>query len=220
VRLLQHINGSTNTHLKHALTLYSLEAFEFLVVEFVTNTVLLAAREQEYLDWLFSLSEDLRYNFCAIAGSTFGYTHTAETKALISERLSGENHPMFGKTHSAEAKAAIGAARLGTTHTAETKAAIGAARLGTTHTAETKAAISAAKLGKTHTAESNDQNRLNQPNRMSVFVYDLNNKLLGEFLSQHEAAKFLKCDVSSISRNVNSGKRFRKIYLITTGPLP
>src|SRR4051812_1522316 len=42
VRILQHINGSTNTHLKHALSLYSLEAFEFLVVEFVTDTAFLA----------------------------------------------------------------------------------------------------------------------------------------------------------------------------------
>ena len=99
VRLLQHINGSTNTHLKHALSLYSLEAFVFLVVEFVTDTTLLTAREQEHLDWLFSLPEHFRYNYCAIAESRLGTTHTVESKALMSERNSGENHPMYGKTH-------------------------------------------------------------------------------------------------------------------------
>jgi len=87
----------------------------------------------------------------------------------MSERKSGENHPMFGKTH---------------------------------------------------TTESIDLIRLNQPIRKSVYVYDLDNKLLGEFLSQNEAAKFFKCNISNISRNVDTGKRLRKIYLITTCSLP
>jgi predicted GIY-YIG superfamily endonuclease len=84
VRIIQHINGSTNTHLKHALSLYSLEAFEFLVVEFVTDTSLLTTREQEHLDWLFSLPEHLRYNYCPTAGSTLGRTLTTEHKTAIS----------------------------------------------------------------------------------------------------------------------------------------
>jgi group I intron endonuclease len=156
VRLLQHINGSTNTHLKHALTLYSLEAFEFLVVEFVTNTVLLTAREQEYLDWLFSLSEDLRYNFCSTANSTLGYTHTAESKALISEYQSGENNSFFDHTHMAEAKAAI------------------------------SAAIKVALMGNTNAFSK------------SVFAYDQNHKLVGEFPSQLKAAKYLKVDTKTL----------------------
>src|SRR5690606_31581361 len=32
----------------------------------------------------------------------FGNTHSAQTKAKISEAKLGENHPMFGKSHSAE----------------------------------------------------------------------------------------------------------------------
>lgn len=100
----------------------------------------------------------------------------------------------------------------GKTHTAETKAAIGAANsvalLGNTN-----------RLGTTHTAESIDIIRLNYPHRKPVFVYDLENKLVGEFLSQNLAAKFLKCNISSVSRNVDTGKRLRKIYLITTVPL-
>src|SRR3954453_23430537 len=57
VRIIQHINGSSNTYLQNAFSLYSLEAFEFIVVEFVEEaTSILTTREQVHLDWLFSLS--------------------------------------------------------------------------------------------------------------------------------------------------------------------
>jgi group I intron endonuclease len=163
----------------------------------------------------------------------FGYTHTADTKALMSESKAGENHPMYGKTHTAEAKALMSVAlqgntnRLGSTHTAETKAAISAALSGRTLSAETKALMSERNsgennhfFGKTHTTESIDHNRINQPNRKSVYVYDMDSKLVGKFLSQSEAAKFLNCNASNVSRNVDTGKRLRKIYQITTCPLP
>ena len=47
----------------------------------------------------------------------FGKTHTEETKALISEVISGENHPrgMLGKTQSEQAKALISEANKGKT---------------------------------------------------------------------------------------------------------
>jgi len=187
VRIIQHLNGNlSNILLQRALKKYGLEAFEFIVVEFVEDTSLLTTREQVHLNWLFSLSADLRYNLCPTAGSWLGYTHTAETKAQMS------------------------ASHLGLTPTAEAKVLMSVRNcLGNTN-----------RLGTTHTAESIDNIRLNQPNRMSVFVYDLNDKLVGEFPSQGAAAKCLNCNVSNISRNVDSGKRFRKIYLITTGPLP
>jgi len=156
-------SSRTNIILQRALKKHGLEAFEFIVVEFVKDTSLLTTREQVHLDWLFSLSFELRYNICATASSMLGYTHTAETKAAISAantgrtltaeakaaigaasaaRNSGENHPMFGKTHTAEAKAAISAALAGENNP----------MFGNTHTAETKAAISAALSGRTLSA--------------------------------------------------------------------
>src|SRR3954467_6117962 len=78
VRIIQHLNGiSSNIILQRAIKKYGLEAFEFLVVEFVENTSLLTTREQVHLDWLFSLLEDLRYNICSVASSWLGCTHTA-----------------------------------------------------------------------------------------------------------------------------------------------
>src|SRR4051812_39542500 len=142
-------------------------AFEFIVVEFVTDTSLLTTREQVHLDWLFSLSADFRYNLCPTGSSWLGMIHTAEAKAAISAAQSGVNNSFFGQTHTAEAKAAISAAQSGVNN----------GFFGHTHTAEAKAAISAAQsgvnnsfFGQTHTASSIEQNILNQPNRMPVYV--------------------------------------------------
>jgi len=110
---------------------------------------------------------------------------------------------------------------LGYTHTAETKAAMigNTNRLGTTHTAETRAAMSASHLGLTHTAETIDLIRLNHPNRKSVFVYDLNNKLLGEYLSLRDTAKFLEVSHITVRNYLASGKPLKGQYILRTSPL-
>jgi|1185.fasta_scaffold1480720_1 hypothetical protein len=84
--------------------------------------------------------------------------------------------------------------------------------MGKTHTADTKALISVAQQGNTqrswgttHTASSIELNRLNQPNRVSVFVYNLDNKLVGEFFTQVEAAKFLKLPRTTLRRYIDTG---------------
>jgi group I intron endonuclease len=68
-RAAEHLFYSkTNEHLQRAITKHGLEHFEFIVVEFCDLDSLLE-REQYYLDWLFSLSPELRYNFLPTAGS-------------------------------------------------------------------------------------------------------------------------------------------------------
>jgi group I intron endonuclease len=52
---------------------------------------LILEREQFYIDSL-----EPAYNINPIAGSRLGTRHTNETKALISEAKTGENHPKFG----------------------------------------------------------------------------------------------------------------------------
>jgi len=79
----------------------------------------------------------------------------------MSERKSGENHPMHGKTHTPETKALM---------------------------SERNSGENNHFFGKTHTTESIDHNRINQPNRKSVYVYDMDSKLVGKFLSQSEAS--------------------------------
>jgi NUMOD3 motif len=72
-------------------------------VEFCDLSVLLQ-REQHYLDILFSLPANLRYNFNPTAGSILGYKHTEDTLAKTSGEnnhmygRTGANHPMYGRT--------------------------------------------------------------------------------------------------------------------------
>jgi len=138
-RLKDHFVDSTNIHLRNAMLLYGAAAFVFIVVEFIeilpdmsaaALKTLLLAREQIYLDWLFELPSELRYNFLILAGSSLGYRHsveakkaistantgsrhTEEAKKAISASMSGENHPNYGKTPSEETKALLSAANLG-----------------------------------------------------------------------------------------------------------
>lgn len=151
-RMMDHIMESSNVHLRHAMNKYGVESFTFIVVEFVTKVPRpitgeeqgnLIAREQFYLDLLFTLPSYSRYNNLSVAGSSYGYKHTeeakskigeaargrvmsAEDRARMSEERAGENHPMFGKKHTEEAKAKISGALAGRTLSAETRELISA----------------------------------------------------------------------------------------------
>ena len=67
IRMVQHlVSNNTNEHLQNAIEKYGLENFTFSVVEFCDLSVLLQ-REQHYLNILFSLPANLRYNFSPVA---------------------------------------------------------------------------------------------------------------------------------------------------------
>jgi group I intron endonuclease len=91
-------------HLRSALEKYGVDNFVFIIVEFFEpnpnvdmkeNKSHLLAREQLYLDWLFSRSSELRYNFLPTAGSSLGYKHTEKAKAKISMAMKSPD-----RTHS------------------------------------------------------------------------------------------------------------------------
>ncbi|RUS15666.1 hypothetical protein BC938DRAFT_476864, partial [Jimgerdemannia flammicorona] len=95
-RLVEHVVGDkSNTHLQFAIAKYGLSAFIFSVIELCAKDLLLA-REQHWLNWLFSLPSNFRYNFLPTAGSWFGYKHTSATKAMLRARKLGLNNPMYG----------------------------------------------------------------------------------------------------------------------------
>ena len=114
--------NSTNEHLQNSLALYGLESFQVVFVEISEpnpdltdseNQAALLEREQHWLNWLFLLSSEYRYNFSPTAGSNFGYKHTEKTRANISKAQKGENHPFYGKKHTEETKALISVAKSG-----------------------------------------------------------------------------------------------------------
>src|SRR5271166_482730 len=63
IRLCDHLtDNNSNLYLQRAILKYGLPAFTFKIIEFCTKELLLE-REQHWLDWLFSLPKNLRYNF-------------------------------------------------------------------------------------------------------------------------------------------------------------
>src|SRR5690349_17624005 len=97
-RIMDHINGySSNQHLQYAIAKYGLSSFAFVILQYCIPSDLLKL-EQHFLDILFSLPTNLRYNFNPTAGSSLGYKHTEEALAKISEANSGGNNPMYGRT--------------------------------------------------------------------------------------------------------------------------
>jgi group I intron endonuclease len=128
-RFNHHVIGyKSNERLQNSISKYGLENFVFKIVEFCDSSDRLS-REQVYLDILFTLPKELRYNFSPVAEAPFagrnhsegskakiseslkGHEVSAETKAKISSAVKGENHPMFGKTHTAEARVKVSSAK-------------------------------------------------------------------------------------------------------------
>jgi hypothetical protein len=74
------------------------------------------------------------------------------------------------------------------------------------HSAETKATISKALEGNTNRA-------------LCVYVYDSNNVLIDSFPSHTAAGEFLGVHQSNVSRIINTGRRNRKGFLMSSTPL-
>jgi group I intron endonuclease len=146
---------------------------------------LIIEREQFYLDSIFFAKDRPNtYNIFKVAGSSLGFNHSDETKALISEAMSGKNHPMSGKTHSAETKAKISKALSGENHY----------NFGKTHLSQIKALMSQAKMGNKN------------PSKKNVFVYSFDQETKETMLYKYfntcsETAKFFNCSNATISRN-------------------
>jgi group I intron endonuclease len=77
--------------LQNSINKYGIENFIFVIVEYCDSSQLLvlAPQEQYYLDWLFGLLPELRYNFAQDATAPMsGRSHSEESKATISEAMS------------------------------------------------------------------------------------------------------------------------------------
>lgn len=103
---------------------------------------------EEYYIYIYNTYEDSTcFNYTEGGEGTSGYKHSDETRAKMSEVLSGEKNPFYGKKHSDEARAKIIEANKGKIVSAETRAKISAAKKGKTLSAETRAKISKATSG-------------------------------------------------------------------------
>jgi group I intron endonuclease len=114
-----------------AILKYGYANFKLEILEYCNPDVLIT-REQYYIDLL-----KPKYNILSIAGSTFGYKHTAKTlekfktREFSYETLTKLTEAAKGRVLSKEVRAKISVARTGVKLSEETRAklsAIGAAR--------------------------------------------------------------------------------------------
>lgn len=99
----QPLRGGSSMVILRAMKKYGLENFSLGILEFCKQDSSVCLNlEQKWLD-----HSKPNYNVLTVAGSSFGFKHSAETIANLKKMLSKENHPKFGYTTSSETKKAI-----------------------------------------------------------------------------------------------------------------
>jgi Mg-chelatase subunit ChlI len=130
---------------------YGPHAFEFFLIEIVTDASERFVREQYWIDHFHAAKHNLGFNAYPSAGSPRGHKASLETRERQSAAHKGKKVGPFSDEH----RQAISAARIGiglggkrapfsTVH----REAIRAAKLGTKATEETRAKLSALRKGK------------------------------------------------------------------------
>ena len=94
-------------HLQHAVDLYGLGNFVFMVLEHVPDVKQLVTRENYYFQTMHP-----EYNIAPIAGNCLGVKHSAETRRKISECQKGHKR-WLGKKHRAESREKMSRAKKG-----------------------------------------------------------------------------------------------------------
>ena len=210
-RFRQHIKGSrSNVLLQNAINKYNLQDFIFVIFEYCEQENLIS-REQFYFDTL-----KPEYNILEVAGSLLGFkhsadtlqklseinkgkTHSADTKALMSEAKIGEKNPrgMLGKSLSAEVIAKMSAAKKGENHPMYGKTGNSHPMFGKSHSAETLAKMSATK-------------------GTPIYVYDTQGSLENTFSSANKAALHFDVSKTTILKYAQDGQIFKEQWTLST----
>lgn len=172
--------------LKHGYDNFTLDILEYCEVD------ILIAREQYYFDLL-----KPEYNILKAANSRIGSKHSLETKALMSLKLKGVNHPFFGKTLSQETRMKISESNKAFWLKVKIKREIKPKR------PETLLKMSLNSRG------------------IKIKVFDASNRLSNEFFTITSAAKYFNVSNRTISRYLDKEKTYNgftfKSNLIITG---
>jgi group I intron endonuclease len=172
-------------------------------------------------------------NILSTAGSSLGYTHTAESKLKMSELKAGELNSMFNKKHLEETKKAISLAmktRGGHQQTEETKVKISEAHKGKvlsqeikdkisltsknrTVSEETKAKLSLGMLNKIPGLETRE--KMSKSHSKAIMVTNITNNQITMYSSIKEAALELNTTSTKIRRHIEKKTVMFDLYLIT-----
>ena len=252
IRLSRYFSHSelkrVNNYISRAIIHHTHFAFSLSILEFIDisnlskeeGRKLILEREQFYLDLIFKEAEPNTYNILKVAGSSLGLIHSVESKALMSEAKSGENHPrgMLGKTHSVETSALISEAlsgdknprgMLGKSLSADTKALMSKAKsgdknprgmLGKSFSAETKALMSKAKIGENHPnfgkfLSAETKTKISASQGTTIFVYDSQGSLVNSFTSARKAALHFDVSKNTILKYAQNGQIFKEQWILS-----
>ncbi len=101
-RYVHHKIGLTNKKhfnklLQRAWNKYGADAFEFMVLEIVTDVALLLEREQYWIDLTQSSNPNFGYNLSPTAGSILGLKYSDEVRAKMSASMTVERRAKLSK---------------------------------------------------------------------------------------------------------------------------
>lgn len=134
-----------NRRLQHAWHRHGTAAFEFRVLEVVSDKSQLLEREQHWLDKLVP-----EYNILIVAGSTLGYRHTPETKRKMSEasagrKLSSEHVEAIRRANTGRARPDLAGNKYGCRqHSDQDRLINSASKIGRPKSSQARANIAAA----------------------------------------------------------------------------
>ena len=141
------IKKGINHPLYNPVRKYNIDNFEFIVLEEVTNVLLLDQREQYWMDHYKSYDKNFGYNLYSVAGkSCVGYKHTIKTKKRMSKARKG-------KKLSPETRKNMSISRKGRKVSNKTRLKISKAHKGKKHSEKTKAKMSLASKNKPKSEE-------------------------------------------------------------------
>ena len=187
-----------NALLHHGFSAFTLTIYEYIEISNLSKEEakkLILELEQFYFDVL-----QPEYNILKTAGSSLGFTHSSETKALMSLAKSGKNHPMFGKkrhNHPREMYAK--------THSTESIALMRKAKLGILFTEEHKRRIWESRIKKVFTYT------LDPDTKTLILHKSFNNNI--------EAMEFFDCSRRTISNYLNTNKLYKKQWILSSSKL-
>lgn len=155
-------NRHVNKHLQNAWNKHCEDAFTFEVLELVLAPFL-TAREQYWFDKLKPFGKR-GFNVAIVAGSSYGITHSPETREKIRQARLVQPNPALGVKRTPEWLERQRLAHLGKKAREETKQKMREAQLGRKHSEETKAKMSRSRIGYKHTPEAIGKMRASHAN--------------------------------------------------------